>query len=240
MSTGPSAVSGGQVVDPAVVLVEQADLAVVDDERRVAAGPVADRRLDVDGRRSDPRRARPAGRAAVRMKLLEAEARAACAPARRSGSRAAAPWPTGRRARRGRPRRGGRRGGGRRRGSRAARPRPADVGRQLVVAREDEPRAEERGHEPRVAHDRALPRSRSGSRRGRARWRASAVEAAGRSAPGQPTRTGAPSTASATLSGRAGRCTAAPGGRRARSTGCRPSSAARSGPTGPGTSPPAS
>ena len=39
----------GQVVDPAVVHVEQADLAVVDDERRVAAGAVADRRLDVDG-----------------------------------------------------------------------------------------------------------------------------------------------------------------------------------------------
>ena len=46
------------------------------------------------------------------------------------------------------------------------------VVRELVVAGEHEPRAEERGDEPRVAHDRARARSRSGSRRGRATWRA--------------------------------------------------------------------
>ena len=37
-----------EIVEPAVVLVEQAGRAVVDDERRVAAGPVGERGLDVD------------------------------------------------------------------------------------------------------------------------------------------------------------------------------------------------
>ena len=39
----------GQIVDPAVVHVEQAHLAVVDEQCRVTARPVADRGLDVDG-----------------------------------------------------------------------------------------------------------------------------------------------------------------------------------------------
>ncbi len=78
----------------------------------------------------------------------------------------------------------------------------ADPRRQLVVAREDEPRTEERGHEPRIADDRGLVgldqdpgvAERGGTHR---------PQAAGRSAPGQPTRTGG-RDASATLSGRAG------------------------------------
>ena len=115
-----------EVGGAAVVLVDEADVAVADDERRVATGTVGDARLDVDrhgqpaevellavGRADQVREAEPAHRAG--------RARASGSPAAARRCRAA-----GGRAARARP--SGHRAGGRRRGSR--RPRCGPAGRR--------------------------------------------------------------------------------------------------------------
>ncbi len=215
-----------EVVQAAVVLVEEAGLAVVHDERRVAAGAVGEGGLDVD---LDRQTTEIDGRAVLGAHefaeaerpqlLLEFVGRIA----------------------------------GEQHGGRAVDvlgevgdvevvavqmgdvqivrmfDGVADALGQMVVPGEHEPRAEEGGHEPRIANDRAVTglhedagvADRRCAHRESHRW----------------PRTG---QRSKRIRRRGGRCTAGPRARRTRSTAGRPSSASRSDRTDPDTTRPGS
>ena len=179
-SIGPLAVSAARSWSRQSFWFEEAAQPSSTIERRVAAGPVGDRRLDVDLDRETVGHLDRLGRARCATNRWKPRPRRcrSSSVGREAGEQHRAS--TGRRGRPGRRRRGGRRGGARCTGSRAARPSPCSSGDSWSLRGKTNHEPKNAGHEPRIADDRGLGASRSGCRRDRSRWRARSALHGGR------------------------------------------------------------